>query len=72
MGFARDWNCKPRAKLSGLATPIWTVFSEIETRIPELSRTHVAWLRVQPEMVVPVDVVVQPGLQPCSAGKLSL
>lgn len=47
----------------GLATPIWTVFSETETRIPELSRTHVAWLRVQPEMAVPVDVVVQPGLQ---------
>lgn len=47
----------------GLATPIWTVFSETETRIPELDRTHVAWLRAQPEMAVPVDVVVQLGLQ---------
>ena len=30
----------------GLATSIWTVFSETETRIPEFNRTHVAWLRV--------------------------
>ena len=47
----------------GLATPIWTLSSETETRLPELDRAHVPQLRVQPEIVVPVDVVVQLGLQ---------
>lgn len=43
----------------GLATPVWTLFSETEAGLPELDRAHVAKLRVQPEIVVPVDVVVQ-------------
>ena len=46
-----------------MATPIWTLFSETEASLPELDRAHVAKLRVQPEMVVPVDVVVQLQLQ---------
>ena len=43
----------------GLATPSWTLYSESQPRQSELDRAHVAERRVEPEVVVPVDVIAQ-------------